>query len=270
MILHQPDSDEFDTPILLPSLLDMISFDKEHRVETGDRWCTPFDHYGFTASAFAVESATNRSVPITLAVGNAGPGDLSDFTTRCQTIPTRTVFTYDVGIGPATVEVESYTTFAEVKRTARARALTLSMFAINWVLALFSVAVAMSLVLKKNVKEGFAFLPVTIILSIPGVRSLYVGSPPFGIFLGTHETAPHPFQAFTLPFRYSRVLPTNVNRSGVCYSIGTVSSHPRRKSHLQEKGGLAGGPSLVAPFIVRSSSTSWFFSFIEPPPMLDI
>ena len=168
-------------------MVDMISFVREHRVGSGDRWIIPFDHWGFEATAFVVESATNKSVPITLAAGNVDPGDLSDFTTRCTTVQTKTVFTYETGTGPTTVEVESHTTFARVKRTARARALTVSMFAINWVLALFSVAVAMSLVLKKNMKEGFAFLPVTIVLSIPAIRGLYVGSPPFGIYLGARR-----------------------------------------------------------------------------------
>jgi len=164
----------------------MVSFDREHRVETGDRWCTPFDHYKFTASAFVVEATTNTSIPITLAVGDAGPGDPSDFITRYKSESTTTVFTYDTGNGPVTVEVESRTVQARVKRVARARALTLSMFAINWVLTLCSVAIAMNVVIKEKAKDGLDILPVTIILSIPAIRSLYIGSPPFGIYLGTH------------------------------------------------------------------------------------
>jgi len=180
----QADPDTFDTTPLLSSLLDVISFDSEHRVETGDLWYTPFDHYHFTASAFAVDKATNASVPITLAVRNAGAGD---FVTRYETAPTKSVFTYDNQTGSITVEVESSTAFANIKRSARARALTLSMFAINWVLTLCSVVIAMNVVLREKVKDGITLLPVTIILSIPAIRSLYVGSPPFGIYLGTHR-----------------------------------------------------------------------------------
>ena len=165
----------------------MVSFDRDHRVETGDRWCTPFDHYGFTASAFAVEATTNTSVLIIIRVGNAGPGDFSDFITRYNSVSTRTVFTHDMEIRSVTVEVESCMVYAEVKRSAQVRALTISMFVINWVLTLCSVVIAMNLVVKGKVKDGVSILPITIILSIPVIQALYVGSPPFGIYLGTHR-----------------------------------------------------------------------------------
>ena len=174
--------------IPLFSLMDMVSFDTDHKVETGDRWCMPFDHYYFTSFLFAVEKATNKSVPIVIfAVGDAGPGAFSDFTTFSETVPSRSNFTYEAGDGPITVEVGSNTTFVTIKHSTRARVLTVSMFAINWVLTLCSVVIALTVVIREEMRDGVAFLPVTIILSIPAIRSLYVGSPPFGIYLGMYH-----------------------------------------------------------------------------------
>lgn len=167
----------------------MVSFDKQYKVETGDRWCIPFDHYNFTSFLFVVEKDTNKSIPIVkFAVGDAGPGALSDFTTTSATVATRTDFTYDPGDGPITVEVGSNTTFVTIKHSVRARVLTLSMFTINWLLTLCSVVITLTVVTKEELKDGVAILPVTIILSIPVIRNLFVGSPPFGIFLGKHQT----------------------------------------------------------------------------------
>lgn len=138
------------------------------------------------AFVFVVEKATNKSIPITtFAVGDTGP---ADFTTTSFEVPTRNQFTYDTEDGPITTEVESNTIFATVKHSTRTRALTFSMFAINWVLTLCSVTIASIVVRRQGKVEGsVALLPTTVILSTPAIRSLYVDSPPFGIFLGTHR-----------------------------------------------------------------------------------
>ena len=91
------------------------------------------------------------------------------------------------------------------------------MFTINWVLTFCSVAIALVVLRRRGeVKDGVAFLPVTVILSIPTIRSLYVGSPPFGISLGTRQNRPaFFFQGLTPPFRYVGVLPKNVDSAGL-------------------------------------------------------
>ena len=159
---------------------------------------TPLDQYEFTVFAFAVEKATNKSVPIAVfAVGDAGPGD---FTTTSETVPSRNEFTYDTGNGPVTMEVGSYTTFAKVKHTTRAQALTLSMFVINWVLTLCSLVITVTVADRREMPSGVALLPVTVILSIPAIRSLYVGSPSFGIRLGTHWKCTAPLHRIDIAF----------------------------------------------------------------------
>ena len=138
------------------------------------------------AFVFVIEKATNKSVPIvTFAVGDTGPGD---FTTTSVEVPTWNKVTYDTEDRPTIGEVESRTVFTTVKYSTRARALTFSMFAINWVLTLCSVTIASIVVRRRGkVEVGVALLPISVILSTPAIRNLYVDSPPFGIFLGTHQ-----------------------------------------------------------------------------------
>ena len=167
----------------------MVSFDLEHKLWKAGQYMTPLDEHWFTAFAFALENVTNKSTPITtFAVGDAGPGD---FTTTYEMVPSTNQFTYDTGDGPITTGVGSYTTFAKVKHSTRARALTLSTLLINWVLTLCISAIVGH---RRGVKDGVALLPITIILSIPAIRSLYVGSPPFGIFLGGYRNHSTPLQ----------------------------------------------------------------------------
>ena len=65
------------------------------------------------------------------------------------------------------------------------------MFAINWVLTLCSVAIALVVYRRRGeVKDGVALLPITVILTIPTIRGLYVGSPPFGIDFGAYQNYP--------------------------------------------------------------------------------
>ena len=149
------------------------------------------DRYNFTTFVFAVESATNKSIPIAgFAVGDSDIGP-PDFTTTSVDVRTTNNFTYNTEDGPVTVQVESRSLTATVRHSSPARALTFSMFAINWILTLGSVAIAL-IVLKRQggLKDGVAFLPITVILSIPAIRGLYVGSPPLGILIGMRQILP--------------------------------------------------------------------------------
>ena len=92
-------------------------------------------------------------------------------------------FTYDAEGGQATAEVKSYTIFAGIGRSVPARGLTYSMFTINWILTLSSI-ITTSIMFNREGEMAMALLPITVILTIPAIRNLYVGSPPFGIYLG--------------------------------------------------------------------------------------
>ena len=195
------DLDGLDTILVLFSPLELISFDTEHRMIPDNQSFIPLDQCYFTTFAFVIESSTNKSIPITLfAVGDSADGPV-DFTTTFFEVETRNNFTYSTEDGPVTVEVESRTMLTTTKRSNNARALTFSMFAINWILTLGSVAIALVVFRRRGeVKDGVAFLPITIILSIPTIRSLYVGSPPFGIVLGMHQNLPDPLPRIDAAF----------------------------------------------------------------------
>jgi len=156
------------------------SFNIEHDIKWGNEFYTPNDNYVFLVPFLAIERATNKSVPIfNLACGGVG----SDFIAPSKMGVTRPKFTYETANGSTTVGFESRALEVKIRRSTRAKMLTFSMFAINWILVSCSV-ITTSLFFspKRDVKEGFALLPLTVILTIPSIRALYSGSPSFGIF----------------------------------------------------------------------------------------
>jgi len=159
------------------------SFKTEHEIEDGYQYLAPNDEYSFSAFVFVIERTTNKSIPIdTFEIQTTGPGD---FGTKSDSFSTTNAFTYNAGSGPITVNVTSSTMFASVVRSAPARALTYSMFAINWILVVCSI-VTTSVAFNRGGEKsdvGITLLPITVILTIPTIRSLYVGSPSFGIYL---------------------------------------------------------------------------------------
>jgi len=132
---------------------------------------------------FVIEKATNKSVPIlTFAAGN-GPDNV---VLSSVEHPTNNAWTYDPGTGPTTVVVESRVVEILMKRSQLAQAFTVCLLLINGALTAGSVYVTLLVMIRKEgVNDGLLLLPVTTILTIPALRALYVGSPQFGIYLGT-------------------------------------------------------------------------------------
>ena len=145
----------------------------------------PFDSYFFTASVFVIEKATNKSVPIAAFAAGDGP---DNFVVLSSNIPTTNNFTYNPGTGPTTVTVESSLIAMEAKRSQLAEAFTLCLFIVNWALTLGSVYITFfALIGTRRMDPSVLLLPVTLVLTIPTLRELYVSSPPFGIYIGEHQ-----------------------------------------------------------------------------------
>jgi len=191
-IFNESNSDESNVTLLLLSPLDLYSFENEYRVTIGERYKTPFDRYDFMATVFVIDRS-NFSTPIDFIVGDTGMGD---FVATFEVGTSRSDFTYEDPIIEALVTeaIQSRTAHATVRRTARAQALTFLMFSINWLLVLCTLIITWIVASKGAVKDSVALLPISIIFSVPAIRALYIGSPPFGVFIGTHRNCTTPLR----------------------------------------------------------------------------
>ncbi|KAF9644675.1 hypothetical protein BDM02DRAFT_3190381 [Thelephora ganbajun] len=139
----------------------------------------PFDRYVLSAFVFVIDTATNQSVSIT-RFASADP--LNHFITHFTDAPTTNKFTYDAGRGPATVDVESRALELDVRRSLRSRGFTMCMWVINWALTSGTVYITLVvLVNTEKMSDGVLALPITVILTIPTIRGLYVGTQPFDV-----------------------------------------------------------------------------------------
>jgi len=141
----------------------------------------PFDAYSFSILVFVIEKETNKSVPIvTLAAGQA-PDNFDVSSTSVET----TTYTYDSEAGLTMIDVDFRTIRIQVKRSRSAQALTMCLFLANWALTAGSICIVLVAIFKREeTNDADLLLPVVTILIIPAPRSLYPGSPPFGIFIG--------------------------------------------------------------------------------------
>jgi hypothetical protein len=131
--------------------------------------------------AFAIDPTTNVSVRIArFAVRNS----LDGFTMTSRGRNVAEAFTYDTGSGTTTVEIEAHALEVEIRRSKLPQALTLCMFATNWVLTIVSTCIAFSAVTKGRVGFAAVILHGSMALAITGIRELYLSPPPFGAFLG--------------------------------------------------------------------------------------
>ena len=72
-IFNELNSNGPNVIFLLLSPLDLVSFEQEYSVITGEQYNTPLDRYNFTAFAFVINPATNFSVPVVnFTVGDGG------------------------------------------------------------------------------------------------------------------------------------------------------------------------------------------------------
>ena len=142
----------------------------------------PFDTYSASLVAFVIERATNNSVPIVTFAACEGSDKVFISSVGTSMISTRN---YDPWTGLTTADVYSSLTKITAIRSQLAQAFTICLLLIDWALALGSAYVTFIVVVaKENVHEGVLLLPITIVLTIPTLRDLYVDSPPFGIYLG--------------------------------------------------------------------------------------
>jgi hypothetical protein len=72
-----------------------------------------------------------------------------------------------------------------LRRAALAKAFALVIFGVNWGLTAMVLYLSLAGIQRgSDLSEGDLFFPATIILTVPSLRALMVGNPPFGTFLG--------------------------------------------------------------------------------------
>ena len=156
-------------------------FEVNHSIDYPLPDMVPFDKYYFFASVFAIDKRTNGSVPVvTFAAGDAA----ENIVLSSIDLNTTSTFTYGSGTEQESVEVESRVIQIEAKRSQLAKAFTICLFFINWALAIVSMNITLLVLKKKKVDTAILALPVTIVITIPTLRGLYIGSPPFGVYIG--------------------------------------------------------------------------------------
>ena len=179
---------------------DVLNFGIEHRMDIysgmiylpatkqrhyfDQQLIAPFDDYLINAFAFVIDKATNQSVHIT-RFSTADP--LNNFVTFAHDMDTVNEFTYDTGNGTTvTIQAESRALEVVVHRSILAQAFTMCMLLVNWALTIGSIYITLvMLVQRERMSEAVLALPITVVITIPAIRALFIGSPPFGILLGT-------------------------------------------------------------------------------------
>lgn len=197
--------------ILLPKPVIRHLFDQQ--------LAAPFDRYVLNAFAFVIDTATNQSVPIT-KFAIADP--LNNFVTYSIDSPTTSKFTYDAGQGPITIDVESRAVELDIRRGVLSKTFTMCMWIVNWALTAGTIYTTLvTLIDARKMSDAVLALPITVILTIPAIRALYVGAPPFGILLGIHS-APWSlpsFAALIFSARYDWILFANNPHSVVLFGF---------------------------------------------------
>ena len=147
----------------------------------------PFDTHLLTATAFVIEKATNRSVPIIAFAAGEGPSNY--VVSSSPALRARNNYTYDPGTGPTTVEAESSVIVMKLEKSQLTQAFTVCLLLVNLALTVGSVYVTIVVLSRRErIHEGILLFPVTVVLAIPALRNLYPGSAPFGIYVGKSQT----------------------------------------------------------------------------------
>lgn len=137
----------------------------------------PYDDYVLDVEAFVIDTATNQSLPI-LKLSAADPTD--NFYADEQ-VDWDTESTFNGG------RVPSRHLVMRVKRSSLSKIFTTMLLIVNWFLTAGCLRITLlSVVGHKEMGEGVLLLPITVILTIPALRQLYVGSPPFGVYPGKY------------------------------------------------------------------------------------
>ena len=160
-----------------------IYFPVKRRRHLFDQQLTaPFDDYILNAFVFVIDKATNKSVYITRF---AAADPLNNFVTFSRDVETTNKFAYETANGTVIVDIESRAVVVTISRSTLSRSFTMCMLLMNWALTVGTLYITLVMIVRREkMSDAVLALPITVVLTIPAIRALFVGSPPFGILLG--------------------------------------------------------------------------------------
>ena len=134
-----------------------------------------FDYYPWTARVFAFTPTNNGSEALKI-LRIAFIDVVDNFSVMSESVTARA--TYD----NVTVDVEALS--GNLRSFYVPRAFALILFIINWDLTFLVIYITIISLFSYNFElgEGTLILPVTVVLTIPSLRSLFFQAPPFGKF----------------------------------------------------------------------------------------
>ncbi|PSR77115.1 hypothetical protein PHLCEN_2v8060 [Hermanssonia centrifuga] len=140
------------------------------------QYAYPFDTYIVDTSFVALASDTNQSLPILSlspadSTDNFSPYIIQQWSTRINTTGT---------------EVDGRYLQMGFRRTVLSQFFVVVLFVVNWGLTLVVLFITIAATDGQKVDVSILILPVTVILTIPALRALWVGAPAFdsvGLFV---------------------------------------------------------------------------------------
>ncbi|KAH9894975.1 hypothetical protein C8Q73DRAFT_790170 [Cubamyces lactineus] len=144
------------------------------------QYAYPFDTYVLDTYVQALDPATNASIP-TLFMRIADATDNLEPTLRRD----RAVHTASPAVGTSTAAHGVQYSFG---RTVLSQLFVMVLFIVNWLLTAVVAYIAVSAFDGVPLAEGVLMLPVSVILTIPALRALWVDAPAFGLLLDSCGT----------------------------------------------------------------------------------
>lgn len=152
-----------------------LSRSPQHRMNDA-LYTFPNDGYNLQITFVVLDHTTNQPVPI-LRLATISFAD--NFAPTFSDWATLTYFNESANVTSRTMETNFY-------RSPLSKAFVLLVFLVNWFLTVMVLFVGLIVfrVKKGEIPDSLLVLPITVILTIPSLRSLMVGSPAFGMYLG--------------------------------------------------------------------------------------
>ncbi|EIN07272.1 hypothetical protein PUNSTDRAFT_144789 [Punctularia strigosozonata HHB-11173 SS5] len=134
----------------------------------------PFDRYDLETTFMTKDHNTNETLPILSLVAvdstqNFAPHLVWDLPVMMNDVNGTTT--------------SARTTHSRFGREALTKAFVVIIFVVNWLLTAVVVWITLRVAIGAEVDSGIMLLPVSVILTIPALRALWVGAPAFGLIL---------------------------------------------------------------------------------------